>query len=88
MTYWREDTGTTHSIEVCVLLFRGEKNRREKKTSRLLAGLVSVNSLEEDDPSASSSTRPWVGWDGSGLTVEMRSGLLGSVRQSVLEQIV
>ena len=35
-------------------------------------------------PSASSSTSPWVVWDRSGLTVEMRPGLLDSDRHSFL----
>ena len=35
-------------------------------------------------PSASSSTSPWVVWDRSGLTVEMRPGLLVSDRHSFL----
>ena len=49
--------------------------------SVLRTEMTGLESLEEDDPIASSSIRPWTGWDRSGLTVEMKRGLLASGRR-------
>jgi hypothetical protein len=50
--------------------------------SVLRTEMAGLESLEEDDPKASSSIRPWAGWSRSDLTVETRPGLVPSGRLS------
>ena len=52
--------------------------------SVLRTEMAGLESLEEDDPKRILFYNPWVGWDRSGLTVEMRPGLLASGRHSFL----